>query len=566
MKKTKTTKNGAARILRVAREKCGFEELRPGQREAVESVIGGQDTLVVQPTGSGKSAIYQIAAAIIPGPTVVVSPLIALQKDQVDAIESCDVGEAAIVNSTVRVSEVREAFDKFESGELEFLFLAPEQFHKQETMERLRAAKPALFVVDEAHCISEWGHDFRPDYLKLGGAIEALGYPVTLALTATAAPRVREEIIERLRMRDARVFVRGFDRPNIHLEVRHAKSEADKKEALYAAVDDAEKPGIIYSATRKHAEEIGGALSDRGLRVAYYHGGMKAADRKQVQEEFMRGESDVIVATNAFGMGVDKPDVRFVFHYDIPDSIDSYYQEVGRAGRDGRPARAILFYRPEDLGVQKFFKGGGKLEEEKLREVVETVAAEDGPVSTEELKEKTDLSERKLVKAVNRLQEAGAIEVLPSGEVTATENAVDLEAIAAAAKAAEERKEYEALRIEKMRMYAEIADCRREYLLKYFGEEAPARCANCDNCEAKPHEEAPRRKAAPQTRRRASRPAATPQDAPFPLKTRVIHKEWGKGVVEGYEADKITVLFDDVGRKTLATALVVERGLLDAVA
>jgi ATP-dependent DNA helicase RecQ len=552
-------------ISEVAKRKCGFDSLRPGQQEAIQALLSGADTLVVQPTGSGKSAIYQIAGALLDGPTVVVSPLIALQKDQVESINDQEVGEAAVVNSTLRVGEVKEAFQKLDDGELEFLFLAPEQFHKPETLERVKAAKPSLFVVDEAHCISEWGHDFRPDYLKLGGVIEALGHPVTLGLTATAAPRIRDEIVERLGMRDPEVIVRGFDRPNLWLGARYFENESAKRDALLDEVENAEKPGIVYAATRKHAEEIFQALSDRGVTVAYYHGGMKAKERHQIQDEFMRGEYDAMVATNAFGMGVDKADVRFVFHYDISDSIDSYYQEIGRGGRDGAPARALLFYRPEDLGLQKFFKGGGRLEEDQIKAVAEAVLEQGGPVDPEQLKDKTDLSERKLNKALSRLEEAGALETLPSGEVALAEDPPDLaQAAHQAAEAQAERKDYEQLRIEKMRAYAELRGCRREYLLNYFGDEDVASaCGNCDYCQGVAQE--PRIRAAGAAKK--SEPASVSENpGPFPLKTRVVHKEWGKGVVESYDAGRIQVLFDEVGRKTLSLDAVLEHNLLERAA
>jgi ATP-dependent DNA helicase RecQ len=565
-------------IAEVATETCGFDSFRPGQDEAIRSVVEGRDTLVVKPTGSGKSAIYQIAAAIIPGPTIVVSPLIALQKDQADSIAEQDVGDAAVVNSTQRVSEVKDAFERLEEGDLEFMFITPEQLRKPEIVARLKATGLRLFVVDEAHCISEWGHDFRPDYMRLGGAIEALGHPTVLAMTATAAGPVRDEIVARLGMRDPNIIVRGFDRPNIRLSVQHFAKEQEKREKLFDEVEAAAKPGIVYVATRKHAEEISAGLGDRGVRVLHYHGGMNAKERCRIQDDFMSGAIDVIVATNAFGMGVDKPNVRFVFHYDISDSIDSYYQEIGRAGRDGNPSNAVLFYRPEDLGVQKFFKGGGKLEEAEIRHVAEIVANQDQPVAPDELKQQVDVSDRKLTKILHRLEEVGAVEQLPTGEVTVAaertgdgQDAPDLEEAAReAAKAHSERKEYEALRIEKMRTYAELNACRREYLLNYFGEEFNAPCGNCDYCLGlvKPAEQAPAERRQPAASRdRVLKPSANPEpEGPFALKSRVVHKEWGKGVVEGYDTGKITVLFDDVGRKTLSVEAVLRGGLLEQAA
>jgi len=299
----KTTKPDIAQI---ARENLGFESLRPGQKEAVTAILDRHDTLVVRPTGSGKSAIYQIAGLLIKGSTVIVSPLIALQKDQVDSIAGQNSAEAVSVNSTQRIAEIRERLARVAQGKIEYIFLAPEQLRKSTTMKNLERANVSLFVVDEAHCISQWGHDFRPDYLRLGHVIEILGHPRVLALTATATPRVREEIIQRLGMRRPKIFVRGFDRPNIHLRVDHFQTGPEKRDALVHRVRWADKPGIIYTGTRKAAEEIVQALAAEQIDALFYHGGMKSKDRHQIQERFMSGGADVIVATNAFGMGVDK--------------------------------------------------------------------------------------------------------------------------------------------------------------------------------------------------------------------------------------------------------------------
>ncbi|MBV8864970.1 MAG: ATP-dependent DNA helicase RecQ, partial [Acidobacteriaceae bacterium] len=353
-KKSSGSSGTAGRILKAAREEFGFESLRPGQAEAIEALLRGNDCLVVMPTGSGKSAIYQIAGSLLTGPILIISPLIALQKDQVDTINEQTEAEAVVVNSTQRAAETRETFEKIEAGESKFIFLAPEQLRKQETRERLEQAGIALFVVDEAHCISEWGHDFRPDYLQLGPVIEGLGHPVVLAMTATASAAVREEISERLRLRKPKVLVHGFDRPNIYLRVDHFEKKEEKLEKLIQRVNWADKPGIVYVATRSNAEEIMRLLAEEGVKALFYHGGLKPIERHEIQEQFMAGEADVIVATNAFGMGIDKADVRFVYHFDVSDSLDSYYQEIGRAGRDGEKAEAVLFFRQEDMGVQKF--------------------------------------------------------------------------------------------------------------------------------------------------------------------------------------------------------------------
>jgi ATP-dependent DNA helicase RecQ len=470
-------------IARVARERLAFESLRPGQEQAVRALLEGHDTLVVQPTGSGKSAIYQIAGLLLDGVTVIVSPLIALQKDQVDSLAAPEAPDAVAVNSTQPAREQNHQIAEIERGTFQYVFLAPEQLRKPEIVQRLKSAAPVLFVVDEAHCISEWGHDFRPDYLTLGQVIEALNHPRVLAVTATATERVRQEIAERLGMRKPKVFVRGFDRPNIYLRVDRFKTEAEKQEALVHRARWSDKPGIIYTATRKAAEEIVRALTDEGVDALFYHGGMKAAERHGIQEQFMSSDSQIMVATNAFGMGVDKPDVRFVFHYDVPESLDSYYQEIGRAGRDGAKAQALLFYRRQDIGAQSFKTGEGKVEPEVLEELAARIENQDGPVDPEQIGREIGLSRRKLASAVQRLTDVGATETLPGGEVRST-GAADPEA--AAREAAEEHETLTKARrerLEQMRAYAETSSCRREFLLRYLGDEFQGPCGSCDNCE-----------------------------------------------------------------------------------
>jgi ATP-dependent DNA helicase RecQ len=305
--------------LETARDRLGYKAFRPGQAKAIAAVLAGRDTLAVLPTGAGKSAIYQVAGLLVPGATVVVSPLIALQRDQVDALSALDAGAAAEINSSLPESTRDEVFDELRRQGIEFVFLAPEQFGNEETMAEVRAAGPSLFVVDEAHCISEWGYDFRPDYLTLGSVIEALGHPTTLALTATAAPPVRDEIVERLGMADPAIVVGGFDRPNIHLAARFFSDEEEKRDALLDDVLASPKPGLVYAATRRATEELAGLLVGRGCAAAAYHAGLATSEREAVQDRFMAGELEVVVATVAFGMGIDKPDIRFVYHADVSE-------------------------------------------------------------------------------------------------------------------------------------------------------------------------------------------------------------------------------------------------------
>jgi ATP-dependent DNA helicase RecQ len=460
----------ASEIKRLARDTLGIEKLRPGQLPAIEAVLGGRDTLAVMSTGYGKSAIYQLAGELLDGPTIVVSPLIALQRDQVEAMEEAAPGEAAELNSTISERKRQELMESLREGEREFVLLAPEQLAKEEVLEELREAEPSLLVVDEAHCISEWGHDFRPDYLRLGTFAAELGHPTLLALTATASPPVRREIVERLGMEEPAIFVRGFDRPNLHFGVHRFTEEHGKERALVEAVQAAEKPGIVYIATRRASEELAEELREAGVVAEAYHAGLGSKRRGELQDAFMEDGIEAIVATTAFGMGIDKPNVRFVFHAGLSDSVDSYYQEIGRAGRDGKPARACAFYRPEDQAIRRFLAGG----------------------------------------------------------------------------ASEDREEFEKSRLEMMRSYAEYTGCRRDFVLSYFGEEHEPPCGHCDNCDAGLIE-----------------PEADIQ-RPFEIGSAVTHTDWGQGEVQRYDANRVTVLFESVGYRTLDLGLVGEKGLLEA--
>lgn len=485
------------------------------------------------------------------GPAVVVSPLIALQEDQLDGLLEDLGGEAAVaINSGRSDSDVDAAWEAAERGDAAFIFLAPEQLAKAETVERLAGLNVSLFVVDEAHCVSSWGHDFRPDYLRLGEVRQNLGNPPVAALTATASPPVRDEIQQRLKMKDPLVLVHGFDRPNIRLEVVRHLQDSDKRRSVLDQVANLKGPGLLYAATRKDTETYAAELAGRGLRAEAYHAGRKQGERDRVHEQFLDDELDVVVATTAFGMGIDKPNVRFVIHADIPESLDSYYQEIGRSGRDGEPAVAVLHYRPEDLGLRKFF-GTHAPDEESLLAVLRVLRAADGPLTQKALAEQTGLSARRLTGLLNELLETRAVKAGRRG-IRLDAGAELPKVVEHAVELAEARQRVDRSRIEMMRGYAETDGCRRQFLLGYFGEALPEPCGNCDTCTDGSAYEEDYDDAA----------AAAAGGEPFPLQAAVVHKKWGPGLVMRHEEDTITVLFEQEGYKTLSRQAVTEGKLL----
>jgi ATP-dependent DNA helicase RecQ len=522
--------------------------LLPGQADAVRAVGEGRDTLAVLPTGGGKSAIYQLAGLGIDGPTVVVSPLLALQHDQLAALTELGLPAAAL-NSTVPARERVAMLDAFASGDLEFLLLGPEQLAVREVLDRIVAGRPSLFVVDEAHCVAEWGRDFRPEYRRLGAVAEALGHPPLLALTATASPLIREEILERLGMRDPVVIARGFDRPEIVLDVRQFADAAAKQRALVDAVTSEDvTPAIVYVATRAAADSVAAAIRDAGVVAEAYHAGLADGARTAIQDRFMSGATPVIVATIAFGMGIDKPDVRSVLHLDISESLDAYHQEIGRAGRDGQRAEARLFYRAQDLGLRRFQAAPASFAEEDVRAIVRALRRAPALPDLATLAAAARRSRRRTDAVVGRLEGLGVVAVEPDGRIREVE-VRDLGTLAAETVAAQERRRVvERSRVDMVRGYAETPGCRRAFLLGYFGEPFDPPCGACDRCLAGAVVDAPTTDAA----------------RPFDVNARVRHATFGPGLVTAVEPDRVTVAFDEVGYRTLALEQTVERGLLVA--
>ena len=358
----------------------GYPDFRPGQAQAVQAVLGGRDTLVVLPTGGGKSLCYQVPALLLPGLTVVVSPLISLMKDQVDALSARNL-PAAFINSTLTSGQVSDRLARAQRGEIKLLYVAPERFDAGATADRLRAIGVSLLAVDEAHCISEWGHDFRPSYLRMGAVREKLGTPPTIALTATATPEVRRDIARQLGLRDPETIVTGFDRLNLHYHVIPSATDRDKDAALIDVLTRTQGLAVVYAATRKTVERVSAVLERARIPAAAYHAGLDDAHRHEVQDAFMAERVRAIVATNAFGMGIDKPNVRLVIHHAMPGTLEAYYQEAGRAGRDGKHSDVYLLHSFPDRFTHEFFIKGtypDRVTVEKVYEVLRRHASKDG--------------------------------------------------------------------------------------------------------------------------------------------------------------------------------------------
>ncbi|MFO0956551.1 MAG: ATP-dependent DNA helicase RecQ [Isosphaeraceae bacterium] len=471
-------------VRRTLREQFGFRTFREGQARAVRAAIDGRDTVVLMPTGSGKSLCYQLPALALPGVTVVVSPLIALMKDQADALAGRGI-RAVTLHSGLSADSRREAEEAVAGGHAEFVFTTPERLANAEFRALLGRHAIDLFVVDEAHCISHWGHDFRPEYLDLGHAIDELGRPPVLALTATATSDVLQDIAELLRLDDPEVVHTGFDRPNIDLAVAACAGEPAKRARLLGLLRGRPGPGIVYAATVKAATALAEDLGGAGLRVGLYHGRMKATDRATNQDRFMAGELDAIVATNAFGLGIDKSDIRFVAHYQVPGVLEAYYQEFGRAGRDGEPAMGVLLYDPADSAIQRFFRGGRYPSGEDLINAHHTLKRMEGPATLAEVQEIAPLPKARM-RAALALFEREGVAGREAGRFALLRPDLDTSDLERLAGAYRDRAEEDVRKQRKMIEYAESLGCRwRSILDEFEGIADPPRadCGHCDRCD-----------------------------------------------------------------------------------
>ncbi|MEK7557897.1 MAG: RecQ family ATP-dependent DNA helicase [Patescibacteria group bacterium] len=362
--------NKKQQALELLKIHYGFESFRQGQERVINSILAGKNTVVIMPTGGGKSLCFQLPALVLEGVTLVVSPLIALMKDQVDGLHKVGI-PATFINSSISQAETLNRLEAIKLGQYKLLYVAPERFYNQEFINALAQIKVSLFAVDEAHCISQWGHDFRPSYIKLKEVIALLGSPIVVALTATATPEVSNDIIKQLNLINPTLVITGFARPNLQFGVIQT-TDSQKGQFVLDAISSTDRgSGVIYASTRARVDELVQILLEKNIKAVGYHAGMDAEERKLVQENFMIGEAKVIVATNAFGLGINKPDIRYVIHYDMPGTIEAYYQEAGRAGRDGKQSLCLLLYSSRDRYLQEFFIKGDNPSPEMILEIYE---------------------------------------------------------------------------------------------------------------------------------------------------------------------------------------------------